>query len=115
MLPPAEDLEIDVESLSRWMTSPDGPAVRLIDCREEGEFAHSRIEGAELIPLSQFGEKSPTRLTDPDQAVVVYCHHGMRSLNATRYLRSKGFHRTWSLQGGIDAWSEQIDPAVPRY
>lgn len=115
MSPSIEDLEIDVESLAQWRVAAGGPVPRLIDCREESEFAYCRIEGAELIPLSRFGEMADARLTDPDQPVVVYCHHGMRSLAATRHLRMKGHHRIWSLRGGIDAWSERIDPAVPRY
>ena len=90
--------------------------MRLIDCREEDEFAFCRIEGAEIIPLSGFVETVVGRLgTDLAQSLVVYCHHGMRSLQATRFLRKLGYRATFSLRGGIEDWSKEIDPSVPRY
>ena len=89
--------------------------LRLIDCREDNEWHTCRIEGAQLIPLSNFAETALAKLSDRDQHLVVYCHHGMRSMRATLWLRQQGFHQTQSLRGGIDLWSELIDPAVPRY
>ena len=94
--------------------------LRLIDCREEDEFAFNRIDGAELIPLSRFAELAPAKLLDgggdaKQTPLVIYCHHGMRSLQATHFLRQRGLEKVWSLASGIDAWSQQIDPAVPRY
>ena len=120
-MPPApstDEFEVDVVSLQSWRNS--GEPLRLIDCREEDEFAFNRIDGAELIPLSRFAEEAPTRVPTcgevPDAApVVVYCHHGMRSLQATHFLRRHGVEKCWSLAGGIDAWSREIDPEVPRY
>ena len=50
-----------------------------------------------------------------DRSVVIYCHHGMRSLNATQFLRARGLEQTFSLRGGIEAWSLTVDPEVPRY
>lgn len=105
--------EIGVEELKQLR---DGAQpMRLIDCREDDEWHCCRIEGAELIPLSRFAETVPAKLGDKDQHLVVYCHHGMRSMRATLWLRQQGFHHTQSLRGGIDLWSELIDPAVPRY
>ena len=92
--------------------------IRLIDCREEDEFALCQIDGAELIPLSRFAEEGPAKLVDAgddSRNIMVYCHHGMRSLQATQFLRQKGQASVWSMQGGIDAWSTEIDPQVPRY
>lgn len=89
--------------------------LRLIDCREDDEWHICRIEGAQLIPLSRFAELAPARLPDPAQHLIVYCHHGVRSMRATLWLRQQGYARTQSLRGGIDLWSELIDPTVPRY
>lgn len=119
MLPPEDTHEIDVDAVAALLGGSDAATIRLIDCREPDEHALCRIEGADLIPLSRFAEESAHRLPDPTDdsapALIVYCHHGMRSLNATRFLRQKGHRRVWSLRGGIDAWSQEIDPSVPRY
>jgi rhodanese-related sulfurtransferase len=93
-----------------------GENVQLIDVREPQEFALCRIEGAELVPmgsiphaLESLKEKAATG------QLVLYCHHGMRSLQAASWLRRQGWTECQSLQGGIDLWSVVIDPAVPRY
>ena len=90
-------------------------AVRLIDCREEDEFALCQIAGATLIPLQQIPGSIDALRGEGGRPVVVYCHHGMRSLHATQFLRARGLRDTFSLHGGIDAWSQLIDPEVPRY
>ncbi len=105
--------EISPEELKDILDS--GQSLRLIDCREDDEWHTCRIEGAQLIPLSNFAELIQARLSDHDQHLAVYCHHGVRSMRATMWLRQQGFHQTQSLRGGIDLWSELIDPAVPRY
>jgi len=87
----------------------------LLDCREEEEHAYCRIAGDVLIPLSGFVEKSEKLLAGNDAPVVVYCHHGMRSAQAAMYLRSHGHSRAFSLAGGIELWSREVDPSVPRY
>jgi len=111
-LPDPATAEISPADTAAWLTeAPE--AFQLVDCREQDEWNHCRIEGARLIPLSQFAELAPAQLS-PERPIVVYCHHGMRSLRATEWLRHKGF-QAWSLAGGINAWSEEIDPGVPRY
>lgn len=117
MFPSPETPEISPEELAFLAKDPDGPPFRLVDCREEDEYALCRIEGAELIPLSRFGEEAMRKIVQSDdpRPVIVYCHHGMRSLHATMFLRQRGKKETWSLAGGIDLWSRQIDPEVPRY
>ena len=117
MLPSSDSLEISVEETARLLGENSGDhAIRLIDCREEDEFALCRIPGAELIPLSRFPEEARNRLlSDQARPVVVYCHHGMRSLQATNYLRQLGLDQVWSMAGGINAWSLEVDPEVPRY
>jgi adenylyltransferase/sulfurtransferase len=84
----------------------------LVDCRQEWEHQLCRIEGAKLVPLNML----PMSLAEFDGAddVVVYCHHGRRSLDAVAYLRQQGVNAR-SLRGGIEQWSVEIDPSVPRY
>lgn len=113
MSPQPLETEIGPEELAALMESGTPP--RLVDCREDDEWHICRIEGAQLIPLSNFAEFAPARLTDKEQHLVVYCHHGVRSMRATHWLRHQGYRQTQSLRGGIDLWSEMIDPAVPRY
>ncbi|MEX2579377.1 MAG: rhodanese-like domain-containing protein [Verrucomicrobiales bacterium] len=115
MLPPEDQYEIEAKALEALRSSDDAPDIRLVDCREEEEFAVCRLEGAELVPLSRFGDEAAAKLLDDDRPIVVYCHHGMRSMQATMFLRRKGCGKVWSLAGGIDRWSERIDPSVPRY
>lgn len=117
MLPPTDEFEISPEALALLMNDPESTPFRLVDCREEDEHAICRIEGAELIPLSRFGEEAPRKLlqSDDSRPIIVYCHHGMRSLHATLFLRQHGKGETWSLAGGIDLWSRTIDASVPRY
>lgn len=89
----------------------------LLDVREpwEAQLASIRIEGVEgrLLPMGQIPERFEE--LDPLQPVVCYCHHGMRSLQVVAFLSSRGFESVYNLAGGIDAWSAQIDPSVPRY
>lgn len=117
MLPSPDDYEIAPADLKALLDDESAPEIRLIDCREEDEFAICRIEGAELIPLSVFGAVAPPRLigSGDERPVIVYCHHGMRSLNATMFLRQNGRAEVWSLSGGINLWSKEIDASVPRY
>ena len=87
---------------------------RLIDVREANEWAVARLPGAELIPLSQFQQRAGVELS-PDETLILYCHHGMRSGRAQGYLKAHGYANVLNLTGGIDAWALQIDPAMKRY
>jgi rhodanese-related sulfurtransferase len=91
----------------------DGSA-RLIDVREPWEFSTARIEGSILIPMGDVPARAHQEL-DPEERLVVLCHHGMRSMNVTVWLRNQGFEQVQSMRGGIDAWSADVDPDVPRY
>lgn len=91
-----------------------GKDFRLIDVREADEWAIARLPEAELIPLSQFQTLALEKL-DPDDKIIVYCHHGMRSAKAQGFLKAKGYADVLNLTGGIDAWSAQVDPSVKRY
>lgn len=86
----------------------------LLDVREDWEVAHCKIEGCVHIPLGKVRQAAPEAL-DRNSDIIVYCHHGTRSLMAANVLRRLGFERVSNLTGGIDAWSLQVDDAVPRY
>jgi rhodanese-related sulfurtransferase len=105
--------EISVADLQRRLAAPQPP--RLIDVREPAEFEIARLPGAELLPLSQWPALAAEKLTDPAQPLILHCHHGGRSGRATDFLLRNGFTDVTNLAGGIDAWSLEIDPAVPRY
>ena len=85
----------------------------LLDVREPNEFQYSHISNSVLIPLNQI----PNRLgeLDPQQEIVVICHHGMRSLEAANYLVQFGYKNIANLTGGIDAWSCACDSSVRSY
>ncbi|NRT55510.1 rhodanese-like domain-containing protein [Sphaerotilus uruguayifluvii] len=94
-----------------------GHTPQLLDVREPWEIATASLSlpGARLlsIPMQQI----PGRLAeiDPDQPVLALCHHGMRSLQVALFLERQGYPHTYNITGGIDAWSRQVDPAVPLY
>ena len=104
-------LEIAPEALSTLLASDRAPL--LVDCREPWEHETARLGDSLLIPLGEV----PTRVEElpKDRAIVVYCHHGVRSRHAALVMRHAGYELTQSLAGGIDAWSLRIDPTVPRY
>lgn len=87
---------------------------RLIDVREPWEFATAHIDGSLAMPMGDVPARAHQEL-DPDERLVVLCHHGVRSMNVTVWLRNQGFEQAQSLRGGIDAWSVELDPAVARY
>lgn len=103
--------EIDVEDLKAMLDKKE-PVV-LLDVREDWEWEKVRLEGAKHIPLAQLGP----RLGELDRAAqtVVYCKLGGRSARAVIQLQKDGFKDVVSLEGGIDAWTEVIDPSLPRY
>lgn len=105
-------LELE-QKLETNSTNPPS-SFKLIDCREQDEFDYCRIEGATLIPLSQFETLAKEQLDSKDE-IVIYCHHGMRSMHACLYLENLGFENTTNVVGGIEAWSLHVDPKVPRY
>ena len=89
------------------------PAPLLLDVREEDEVRLCALPGSLHIPMNLI----PLRHNElPDDVpIIVYCHHGIRSLNVARYLAHVGFENVANLQGGIDAWARQIDPTMARY
>ncbi|MDX2152175.1 MAG: rhodanese-like domain-containing protein [Bryobacteraceae bacterium] len=93
-----------------------GEKLHLIDVREAFEHATASIDGAELIPMNTVPHRLPELEAKADEApLVVFCHHGMRSLNVVDWLRRQGVEECQSMSGGIDRWSMEVDPKVPRY
>lgn len=93
------------------LLSEDPPL--LVDVREPWEHATAKLDMAKLIPLNVL----PQRLAEipKDREIVFYCHHGMRSLRACQFAEQQGYTKIFNLSGGINAWSSDVDPRVPRY
>ncbi len=87
----------------------------LVDVRTDGEFDTARIAGAILIPLHTLESRLEELEEFRDHQVILHCHHGVRSMKAMLALRAHGFDRAMSMAGGIDLWSRDVDPRVPRY
>jgi rhodanese-related sulfurtransferase len=87
---------------------------RLIDVREPWELATAHIAGSLPMPMGEVPARAHQEL-DPDERLVIVCHHGIRSMNVAVWLRNQGFEQVQSLRGGIDAWSAEVDPSVARY
>lgn len=102
---------ISVSELKRKMDA--GEAFELIDVREPFEYEIARIDGARLIPLGEIPDRASG--LPREQAIVVHCHSGQRSAQAVRLLQQRGFTSVYNLDGGIDAWSDEIDSTVPKY
>ena len=92
-----------------------GEPVHLVDVRQPEEYAICRLEGSQLVPLGDLQHRAGEVEPPTGAAVVVYCHHGIRSITGAAILGQLGLENVYSLAGGIDAWSQLIDPAVPRY
>lgn len=105
--------EITPEEALGWLTGDHGRRALVLDVREPFEVEIGRIEGSLHIPLREL----PDRWKDlpRDRPIIAQCHHGMRSQRATEFLRARGLPAVMNLAGGIDAWSDQIDPSIPRY
>jgi rhodanese-related sulfurtransferase len=107
-------MEISPQDVQRRIDG--GEPLALIDVREPEEFAITRIEGATLIPMRSIPANLQQVEAKADEAtVIVFCHHGVRSLNVVHWLREQGVPACQSMAGGIDAWSALIDASVPRY
>jgi rhodanese-related sulfurtransferase len=110
---PNVPLEIDVRSVKALV---DGKAdFLLLDCREPKEFEIARIAGSQLVPMQQIPDRIAELEPFRDKQIIVHCHHGGRSLRVTQWLRQQGFSSVQNMTGGIDAWSLEIEPSVPRY
>lgn len=106
-------LEISVQDLKEKLDA--GERVHLLDVRQPEEVAVVALDGAEQIPMMDLFLGLRKTEAASDAEIVAFCHVGLRSLEAARFLRQQGFERACSLAGGIDAWSRLIEPDLPRY
>ncbi len=109
-----ETLELNPQEAQTRLASTK--EAMLIDVREPEEFATARIEGSMLIPMQSVPVELQRleRLAD-EHDLPILCHHGVRSLQVVNWLRNQGLENCFSVTGGIDRWSREIDPRVPRY
>ncbi len=107
------DFEITPSDLASKLSGGKPADLILLDVREPWEHATAKIDGTLLMPMGQVAAR--VQELDPDAHIVTICHAGMRSLNVAIWLRNEGLEKVQSLRGGIDAWSREIDPKVPRY
>jgi adenylyltransferase/sulfurtransferase len=87
----------------------------LLDVREPEEYAIAKLPSAKLIPLGKITERAKELEDHKDKEIIIHCHHGARSLQACMTLKTLGFSKVANVTGGIEAWSLQVDPSVPRY
>ena len=106
-------MSVSPSELANQLGSTTPPV--LLDVREPGEHAFVHLPGSILIPLSELAERADELNAMRDRSIVVYCHHGVRSAHAIGLLRTLGFTRLWNLSGGIDRYSLEVDPGLPRY
>ena len=106
------EYEISVAELKAKQDA--GPDFTVLDVREPWEFDTAHIAGSKHIPMGDVPARFNQEL-DPEKHIVVVCHHGVRSMNVTVWLRQQGFENVQSLRGGIDRWSREIDASVPLY
>ena len=103
--------EVTVQELADLLKSPQPP--KLLDIREQPEWELAHIAGTQ--PLTQALMDEALATWNKSTPVITICHHGIRSLNMAGFLKKQGFSDVRSMKGGMDAWSLEVDPAVPRY
>ena len=108
------EFEISPEEVKKKLDSGEKPVI--VDVRESAELQMASLKGADFkhIPMGDIPMRAHQEL-DPEDHIVVICHHGVRSANVTMWLRQQGFENAQSLRGGIDLWSRAVDPTVPTY
>jgi rhodanese-related sulfurtransferase len=108
------DYEISPQEAQQLLSATEGEKPILLDVREPGEFATARVADSMLMPMGEVPRRAHQEL-DPEQPILVLCHHGVRSMNVTVWLRGQGFEKAQSVAGGIDRWSRELDPTIPLY
>ncbi|MFH1302387.1 MAG: rhodanese-like domain-containing protein [Planctomycetota bacterium] len=106
-------LEIDCQSVKQKLDSHH--PFLLLDCREQEEYNLVHIPESRLLPMSEIQQRVSELDEHRTTEIIVYCHHGMRSMQVTAWLLQEGFTNVKSMQGGIDAWSCDIDDSKMRY
>ena len=109
-----DQLEITPQEAEQRLSGPAGPVV--IDVREPEEYAIARLASSQLVPMGTVpAELQRLEGLSDDADLLVLCHHGVRSLQVVAWLRQRGIENCWSIAGGIDRWSQEVDAGVPRY
>ncbi|MES2772498.1 MAG: rhodanese-like domain-containing protein [Pseudomonadota bacterium] len=108
--------QISAQQLAAWLaeeTDSDQAKPRLLDVREDWEYALCHLDGAQAIPMGSV----PSRLQElvPTEPIVVICHHGMRSMQVALFLEQQGFNSVFNLTGGVHAWAQEIDSSMAQY
>lgn len=105
--------QISASQLDEWLKDETRDKPFLLDVREAWEFELCHVHGSSLMPMGSV----PQRIRELDRGAetVVICHHGVRSYEVAQFLEQQGFAKVINLQGGIDAWAQQVDPTMPTY
>ena len=105
--------QLGVRELAEWLADPGRPQPVLLDVREPWEYELCHLPGSQHIPM----QTVPMRCEelDPDQEIVVICHHGARSMQVAMFLERRGYADVHNLTGGVDAWAGEVDPTMRRY
>lgn len=107
------DVSLVISSQELKSRLEKGEKILFLDVRQQEEHDYAKILGSFLLPLQDLPQKYDT--LSRDKLIVTYCHHGMRSMNAARFLSQKGFKNIKSLEGGIHLWACLIDKSIPTY
>jgi rhodanese-related sulfurtransferase len=105
--------EVPPQQVKHWLDQRHD--MLLLDCRTPAEHALAHIRGAMLVPMDEIATRLESLREHEERMIVVYCHHGRRSMNVTMAMRRYGFPNVKSMSGGIHQWSSEIDPSVPQY
>ncbi len=112
--PMPEPLQVSPQGVQSRLA--EGARLLFLDVREPEEFSITHLDNSQLVPMAAVpAELQRIEALADDADLVILCHHGVRSLQVAAWLRQQGIENCFSLTGGIDAWSREIDPAVPRY
>lgn len=115
MTTPSPDSPLEIDCRQVNVKRNAGDEFLLLDCREQDEYELVHIKTARLLPMSEITARVDELAEHRDAEIIVYCHHGMRSLQVATWLRQQGFTRAMSMSGGVDRWAVEIDPSLARY
>jgi rhodanese-related sulfurtransferase len=105
--------QLTAPQLADWIADASRATPLLLDVREPWEFETCHIEGAQLMPMNSVPARQEE--LDPETPVVCICHHGIRSMQVAAFLERNGFTDVFNLTGGVQAWAQQVDGAMPTY
>lgn len=105
--------QLSAEELAAWLADGQRAAPVLLDVREPWEVEHCALAGITAVPMAEVPARA--HALERERDVVCICHHGMRSQRVALFLAQQGFENVYNLSGGVDAWAQRVDPAMPRY